>query len=379
MTTVICFWVSFGMLAYIYLGYPLAARLLARFIGRDVKRAEIRPSVTFVITAYNEQTAIRAKLDNVLGVEYPEGLLDVLVVSDASDDATDEIVRSCGLHRVRLLRVEGRRGKTACQNAAVTQARGDIVVFTDATTTIDSRALLHMVANFADPEVGCVAGSLTYQRRTESATAAGGTAYWGYEISLRTAESRLGTLVGVSGCLYAVRRAAYRPIAPELISDFVIATRLRAQGLRTILEPGATCFEATLDRPGQELAMRVRVALRSIAALAVERKSLNPLRDPIFAWQLWSHKLLRYASPYFLAVAVVSSAMLWDRPLYRAACVAQLAIIAAGFAGLVLQRYSMNIGVLGKPCYFLLTNVASLLATIRFARGERIVTWSPVR
>jgi cellulose synthase/poly-beta-1,6-N-acetylglucosamine synthase-like glycosyltransferase len=374
------FWTFAAILAYVYVLYPIVVRALASVAGRPVRRsADTRPTVTVLITAYNEEKGIAAKIDNVLALDYPPELLDVIVVSDASSDGTDSAVRAYGSPRVQLLRVEGRVGKTACQNAAVLHARGEIVVFTDATTHIRPDAVAAMVANFADGEVGCVAGLLIYQGKGENLTAAGGVSYWSYEVALRSAESRLGTLIGVSGCLYAVRRSAYRPIAAGLISDFVIAMRMREQGLRTILEPRAVCYEETLERSGQELSMRVRVAVRSINALVGERRLLNPLSDPFFAWQLWSHKLLRYASPYCLLMTLVSAAALAANPLYRLAFFCQILLIGAGALGFLLQLSARELGVLSKPYYFLLTNLASAIATIRYARGERMVTWNPIR
>ena len=362
---------------YVYAGYPVMVRLLARLVGKGVVRAPIRPRVTVVIAAYNEALGIRAKLANVSSLDYPRELVDVIVASDASSDGTDEIVKAFDPSRVRLIRVEGRRGKTACQNIAMQSATGEIAVFTDATTRIAAQALNALTANFADPAVGCAAGSLVYETTSRNPTGEGGAAYWSYELSLRRAESALGSLVGVSGCLYAVRRSAYRPIAPELISDFVIALHLHEQGLRTVLEPAAVCFEETLVHAGQELSMRVRVAVRSINALVEERRLLNPLRYGRFAWQLWSHKVLRYASPLFWFAALGTSLALAANPVYLTLFALQIVLIAAGIAGFLLQ--AGRPGLLTKPYYFLLTNVASLLAILRYLRGERIVNWKPIR
>lgn len=374
------FWAFAAILAYVYVVYPVAVRLLASAFGRPVKRLPgFRRTVTVIITAYNEERSLRAKIDNVLALEYPPELLDVLVVSDASSDATDAIACGYATKRVQLLRVEGRRGKTACQNIAIVQARGEIVVFTDATTLIDPGALGAIVENFADDQVGCVAGRLVYLGRGGGLTAAGGVSYWGYEVALRSAESNLGTLIGVSGCLYAVRRDAYRPIAPELISDFVVAMRMREQGLRTVLEPRAVCFEETLEDSHAELSMRVRVALRSINALVGERKFLNPLVDPAFAWQLWSHKLLRYASPYAVAGILSCCALLAADPRYGVLLILQVVFLLAGASGFILERSARRIGLLAQPYYFLLTNLASVIATLRYLKGERMVTWKPVR
>lgn len=375
----IVFWAGAAAMVYIYAGYPAIVKLLSRVAGREARKGDGQPSVTVVVAAYNEEKSLRAKLDNLMTLAYPAERLDVLVASDGSTDATDSIVTGYGNPRVRLLRVEGRVGKTACQNRAVEMATGELVVFTDATTILDRDAVAAMARNFDDPEVGCVAARLRYVGRGENLTAAGGTAYWGYELGLRQAESRVGSLVGVSGCLYAVRRSAYRPIRPDLISDFVIAMTMQGQELRTVLEPDAVCYEDMLERSREELPMRVRVAIRSIAALVSERAFLNPLRHGLFAWQLISHKALRYLSPLLWIVTLVGAAALAAQPFYLGALGAQLLVIAAGVAGFLLQGRGARLGVLGKPYYFLLTNLASLLALVRYVRGERVRIWNPVR
>ena len=376
----IVFWTCCGLLTYVYAVYPLLVGLLAARFGAPPSIGTELPTITVIVTAYNEEKCIRAKLDSLTGLDYPPELVSIVVVSDASSDSTDEIVASHDPARVRLLRLEGRRGKTACQNAAAEAASGEILVFTDATTRLDAAALQRLVESFADASVGCVAGRLVYVSDVDSATGRGGAAYWNYEVRLRVAESRLGSLIGVSGCLYGVRKSAYMPIDPELISDFVIAMRMRAQGLRTVLAADAVCYEATLDRAGHELSMRVRVAIRSLNALCHERRFLNPLRYGRFSWQLWSHKVLRYASPLLWLGAIVSNLLLAMRsPGYLIVLLAQLMLIGAGAAGFVLQGRHRPLGLLGRPYYFLLTNLASLLALLRYLRGERMVTWKPLR
>jgi cellulose synthase/poly-beta-1,6-N-acetylglucosamine synthase-like glycosyltransferase len=358
-------------------GYPVLARVLGRLLDRQVARAAVRPTVTVVVTAYNEQKGIKDKLDNLVALDYPAELLDIIVASDASSDDTDSIVRAYGDPRVSLLRVEGRQGKTECQNQAVRAARGEVVLFTDATTEIDRGTLVAMVENFADPQVGCVAGRLVYVDRESSLTGSGGTAYWEYELSLRIAETQLGSLVGVSGCLYAVRRSAYREMSPSLISDFVIALVMQEQRLRTVLEVNGICREETLAKSRQELGMRVRVAIRSITALVAKASLLNPFRYGLFAWQLWSHKALRYLSPVIWVLLLVANLSLLDQLLYQAALGAQLLVIGAGVAGWLL--HSRQLAALAKPYYFLLTNVASMLALLRYLRGDRVTVWRTVR
>jgi cellulose synthase/poly-beta-1,6-N-acetylglucosamine synthase-like glycosyltransferase len=377
---VFLFWSACIALVYVYAIFPLLARLLASRFGSPVPEGELPLSVSIIVTAYNEEKGILAKLENLLALDYPGEFVDIIVASDASSDATDQLVRGCGSARVQLLRVEGRKGKTNCQNEAAAAARGDILVFTDATTRLDARALRELTRRFYSGDVGCVAGRLLYVSATENATGQGGEAYWDYEIKLRMAESAFGSLIGVSGCLYAVRRSAYRAINPSLISDFVISMKMREQSLRTVLAANAICYEETLTRGAHELSMRVRVAIRSINALICERRFLNLRRYGIFAWQLWSHKLLRYASPFLWLIALGANVVLaGTHPLYVVLLICQLAIIIAGAAGFALQSRVAKLGLLSQPYYFLLTNLASLIAALRYARGERMVTWKPVR
>jgi cellulose synthase/poly-beta-1,6-N-acetylglucosamine synthase-like glycosyltransferase len=376
----IVFWTACVTLVYVYALFPVMVQLLSRQLGAPVSETDDLLNVSIIVTAYNEEKGILAKIENLLAVDYPSNLVDIIVASDASTDATDQLVRDCGSDRVQLLRVEGRKGKTNCQNSAAAIARGEIVVFTDATTRLDARALRALVRRFSSVDVGCVAGRLMYVSQTENVTGRGGEAYWDYEIKLRMAESAMGSLVGVSGCLYAVRRSAYRPINPELISDFVISMKMREQSLRAVLAPDAICYEDTLNRGKEEMSMRVRVAIRSINALISERRFLNPWRYGLFAWQLWSHKLLRYASPFLWLIALGTNIALMSRSaLYTALFLGQIAVVIAGIVGFALQSRLAKLGILGRPYYFLLTNIASFVAALRYARGERMVTWKPLR
>jgi cellulose synthase/poly-beta-1,6-N-acetylglucosamine synthase-like glycosyltransferase len=383
MATVV-FWTCCALLLYVYVLYPLLVRALAARFGTPVRHGSDLPSVTILITAYNEEKCIRGKLENISRLDYPPELLNTIVISDASSDATEEIARHFDPARVSVLRVEGRQGKTACQNAGAAVARSDILVFTDATTQIDAGALRGLVENFADGDVGCVAARPIYVSSAENATSQGCEKYWTYELRLRAAESAFGCLIGVSGCLYAVRKSAYVPIDPGLISDFVIAMKMRGQGLRTVLAANAVCFEHTLDRGSRELAMRVRVAVRSMHALIQERRFLNPWRYGSLAWALWSHKVLRYASPVVWMTALVANIRLaahsgYMLPGYWLLLIIQCVLILAGVLGFFLQAKRSTLGILGQPYYFLLTNVASLIATLRYLKGDRMVTWKPLR
>ena len=375
----IVFWVCVLGIGYTYVGYGVLLWVLSKLISRPPASADITPPVTVIITAYNEEESIKAKIDNLLTQDYPRGAMEIIVASDASTDGTDEIVKGLERESVRLLRVEGRLGKTAAQNRAAEAATGEILVFTDATTELHHEGIRRMVRNFADPDVACVGGQLTYVSKKHAGVGSGGTSYWQYERTLKRMESAIHTLIGVSGCFYAVRKSAFSPISPHLISDFVIALETVEKGYRVIYEGGAESYEETLEDPQKEFAMRVRVILRTYAALWEKRALMNPFRYPLFSLQLISHKVLRYAVPLFMLGALVSSAFLLHNRFYAYAFYVQLAFHMTALAGHFMHRSGRGLGFTSKPYYFELANLAALKALLKFIRGERIVTWEPVR
>ncbi len=374
------FWTGAAALFYTYVGYPALVWALSRVRPRPVRRAACEPEVTVIITAYNEERDLAAKLENTLALDYPADKLEIIVASDCSSDRTDEIVRSFAARGVRLHRQAERLGKTAAQNAAVELARGEIILFSDATTLYRADVLRAIVPNFADSSVGCVAGKLVYVDRTDSAVGSGAKSYWGYETFLKTHESRACSLIGASGCLYAVRRSAYVPLYHEACSDFIIATKMVEQGLRAIYEPAAVCEEETNRRADKELRMRVRVIAQTYTDLWRHRALLNPLRAGFYAVELLSHKVMRYLVPVFLLLILVSTALLAPRSWFFAALFAgQLLFYAAAALGWLTERAGLRFKLLALPHYFVLANLASVIAFYKFARGERYARWEPIR
>lgn len=340
---------------------------------------DIRPRVSIIVAAYNEEDAIAKKLNDLLRQDYPAEDLEIIVASDGSTDRTDDIVRGFAGQGVRLIQVKGRLGKTASQNAAVTQATGDILVFTDATTEIDTKATKNILRNFADPSVGCVGGRLTYVSVKRSAVGQGGESYWHYERNLKRMESTVNSLIGVSGCLYAVRRDIYKEIPPHLISDFVIALDTYESGYRVAYAEDAQSYEETLEDPKREFTMRARVVIRSISALCERRYLLNPFRHGLFAIQLLSHKVLRYLIPVFVIGVFVSNALLLDGPIFRILFLLQTLFYLSAVFGHILQTFHIKTRIGSQPYYFVIANLAALMGLIRYLRGERIVTWNPIR
>ena len=374
------FWISAAGLLYTYAGYPLLLVFVSSLRPRLVRRTDSTPRVTVIITAYNEERALASKLEDTLALDYPQDCLEVIVASDCSSDRTDEIACEFGSRGVRLHRQPERLGKTAAQNAAVERASGEIIVFSDATTFYQRNVLRTMMPNFADPTVGCATGRVIYTDSTSSSVGHGTRSYWDYEFFLKKHESAICSLIGVCGCLYAVRRSAYVPLYHEACSDFVIATKMVEQGLRAIYEPDAVCSEETNTQTNKELNARVRIMTQTFADLWRNRSMMNPLRSGFFAVELLSHKVMRYLVPLFLiTILAASGALAGGSTYYLVALAVQIGFyIAAGLAGL-LERVGLHSRLLAIPQYFVLGNLASLIAFYQFLRGERYMRWEPIR
>ena len=386
----VVFWASLAAVTWTYAGYPLLLLALARrrrrspHPPRPTEDPPFEPMVTIIVSAYNEEKAIRRKLERTLALDYPPEKLEVIVASDSSTDRTHDIVRELGPRGVRLVVLPERAGKTAAQNQAAAAAKGEVLIFTDATTELDRGSVRQLCASFVDPRVGCVGAELEYVSEGGSAVGKGGGLYWRYEKRVKELESQVSTLIGVSGCLYAVRANAYRPIEPDLISDFVVAGDVFQRGFITVYGGGTVSSERTHEETGREFEMRVRVIVRTINALVRRARMLNPLRYGFFSFQLFSHKVLRYlvpelliaifASGLYLALAGGSSA-----PVYRAFLIAQLALYLAAAVGWLRQRLGLRLRFVHVPFYFVVVNLAALWALMLYLRGERKVTWTTVR
>jgi len=373
-------WLSAAALVYTYVGYPLLLLLVSRLRPREVRRGAFEPGVSVIVTAYNEERDLAAKLENTLALDYPRELLEIVVASDCSTDRTDEIARAFADRGVRLVRQPQRLGKTAAQNMAVEQARGEIILFSDATSLYERDVVRMMMPSFADPTVGCVAGRLIYVDPAESRVGRGARSYWGYETFLKKHESRIFSLIGASGCLYAVRRSAYVPLYAEACSDFIIATKMVEQNLRAVYEPAAVCTEETNRQSARELKMRVRVIAQTFTDLWRHRAMMNPFRSGFYAVQLLSHKVMRYAVPVFLIAIFAASAVLAPNSrLYLVLFLGQVACYLSALGAWMLERAGVHSRMLALPQYFVLSNLAALIACYQFLRGERYAHWEPSR
>jgi cellulose synthase/poly-beta-1,6-N-acetylglucosamine synthase-like glycosyltransferase len=371
------FWLCLLVLAYIYAGYPLLCRLLAR-PQEPPPPAGDPPRVTVLIAAYDEAAHIADTVRNKLAQDYPRNRLQVIVVSDGSGDGTDELVAGIPDARVRLIRQEPRQGKTAALNLAVPLADGEVLAFADANSLWAPDALRHLAASLADPEVGYVTGRMLYRAPDGSLTGEGCSTYMRYENALRSWETRLGSIVGVDGGIDAVRRELYTPMRPDQLPDFVLPLSVREQGYRVVYQPEARLYEDALAAAGDEFRMRVRVSLRAWHALKDKARLLDPFRYGVFAWQLFSHKVLRYLAPFFQAGALLANLVLaaGGSVFWRWLLILQVVSYLLALLGHALRRRRLP-RLLALIYYLCVVNVASAVAFVHFLRGRRQVTWQP--
>lgn len=375
------FWICVGLVAYIYVGYPACVFLLSSFYRQRTNKSLFVPTVTVVISAYNEESEIEATVMNKLNQEYPADRLNVLVVSDGSTDRTEDIVKKLEKdhpRRLTLLRQEPRQGKTQALNMAVQHLSSEVIVFADANSIYALDTVRALASNFSDPSVGYVTGQMRYGNPTMTGIGAGSGSYMSYENTLWLWESRIGSLVGVDGGIDAIRRQYYVPMNADQLPDFVLPLSVVEQGKRVVYEPDAVVYEPALSDAANEFRMRVRVSLRAMWALYDKRSLLNPLRYPLYAWQLFSHKVFRYGAFLPLAGLLVSNMMVVGRHSFYVWFLGMQGIAyGVAIGGHFLRNVSWGAARMLIPYYFLILNMACAVSFWKFLRGQKIVLWSP--
>jgi cellulose synthase/poly-beta-1,6-N-acetylglucosamine synthase-like glycosyltransferase len=377
MTTL--FWVCAGLLVYTYFAYPGLLWLLT--VGRKVSRPDVPvewPAVSVIIAAYNEVLVIRDKLENALSLDYPDQRLQIIVVSDCSDDGTDEIVKEFAEGGVVLERTANRSGKTVAQNTGVKRADGDILVFSDANSMYDSSALRELVRALEDHCVGCVCGELTYLNPEDRSAGRGEGLYWRYEQFLKRRESILSSLVGANGAIYAVRKELFEDLTADMISDLVMPLRVWRRGTRVTYVPEALAYENTTHSFAEEFRRRKRIVARSLNGLMSQIAVLNPLKG-MFALQVFSHKVLRWAVPFILLTALVSSGLRLEEPLYATMFWIQAGFYALALLGAVVPDRIARLSFLYVATYFCAVNLGAFFGVLSFISGSRYAVWQPTR
>jgi cellulose synthase/poly-beta-1,6-N-acetylglucosamine synthase-like glycosyltransferase len=352
--------------------YPLLVLLLARLRPRPWQDAPFDGSVAFVITVFNEAARIRAKLVNTLALNPPPEGLQIVVVSDGSTDDTEAVVREFSQDAVRWISCP-RRGKEAAQIVATRAISADVLVFSDASTTLEPNSLLEILRPLGDPEVGAVSGC---DQVRGNDPASGERLFLSYEMAVRNAESLVGSLAGLSGCFFAVRRYVARQLLTDVPSDLGAALACTGLGLRAVSQPTAVCHYAPTEGSLRLFERWRRTALRGIRGLWAYRGCLGWHR-PLASWQVVSHKWLRFLSPVFALVAILT-AMLGAVHQETWGIVTVVCVASAATLGLVSLSRGWPVLRPFRPAGFaVVTNVAILAAWLSLAQRQTRVTWTP--
>jgi cellulose synthase/poly-beta-1,6-N-acetylglucosamine synthase-like glycosyltransferase len=376
----IVFWAATFLLVWVYIGYPLFVGLIARIRPLRLQLTAPRPSVTVAIAVHDEAGQMGDRIANVLAQD-PSGsfIIEVLVGSDGSRDGTVRAVRDIArAHpRVRLLALP-RGGQTATQHGLFEVARGDVVVLSDAETRFAPGCVERLADAFRDPRVGCATGRLEWRAEDATATSANEGSYWRYERAVRSVESRAGFLTAVTGAVLAVRRSTFRPVPATASMDHLLPLYARAAGYLVVYVRDALATDRPMSGVREQFRNRARTATQGIEANLSMVGRLTPWRNPRAALALWSHKILRWATPWLAIASIASAAILgiggqfsyWFVPALLV-----VAVVTAGIAHGISRAGHEPSRVLAFPRAFAVVNLAFAVAWVNVLRGRRIAAW----
>jgi cellulose synthase/poly-beta-1,6-N-acetylglucosamine synthase-like glycosyltransferase len=371
------------LFGYAYFLYPGVLRLWGslRPAPRQFGDPPEWPLVSIVVPSYNEEQAIRRTIESLLAIDYPAERRQILIVSDASTDRTDEIVLEYADRGVELLRLAVRAGKTAAENAALERLRGTIVVNTDATIRIMPGSLKPLIRVFQDPTIGVASGRDVSVGDLGAEANQGESGYVGYEMWVRSLETRVGSIVGASGCFYAIRRSLHETLVPAALSrDFASALMAREQGLRAVSVEAAVCLVPRTTSLQREFRRKIRTMARGLETLWFKRHLMNPLRHGRFAWMLLSHKLARWLVFLAAPVAVIGLMLLSLRSTAAALClVVVLLVMLLGAVAMRTPEGKRLPPVVAFCGFVLASHVAGFIAWTKALRGELNPIWEPTR
>ena len=379
---VFLFWVSLFAIFYAYLGYPLVLLLFSIFKRKRTKfsKTSITPTVSLLISAYNEEKVIEEKLKNSLSLDYPKALLEILVISDGSDDKTDEIVKRYADQGIILRSYQGRIGKTACLNKAIQLTKGDIIVFSDANSYYDRNAIRELVQDFADEGIGFVTGTTEYISEDIDISHYSVGLYTKMEQITKKLENKMGSCVGADGAIFAVRKHLYQPLHPFDINDLVIPLNIIRQGYRGIFNEKAFCKEKLSRDDKEDFNRQARITNRTIRAIFNNINLLNPFEFGLFSYELFSHKLSKFSVPFFMVTLLITNLFLIPKgPLFVLFLAGQLFFYLLAWLGFLRKNFA-SLSKLAFLCKtFLFINLAISIGWIKYFKRETFTTWTVAR
>lgn len=374
------YWFMFLILLYTWGGYPFSLLILARLKQKNLKVKSIHPYVTVLLTVHNEEQLIEKRIKNLLEVDYPENLLEILVASDGSTDKTNDILDSMSSegNRIRLFKTEG-GGKASTQNKAIPMAKGEIIVLTDAEALFNKDSIRNLTKNFADDKVGCVSGRLMLRNEDNSISESQGF-YWKYETLLRRLESQIGTLHTASGQIMAFRKSLFMPFESKYGDDCIIPLDIVAQGHEVIHDDNAIAYDIFPSTVEGELKARIRMTLKNITCTLSRYQLLNPFRFSLITVSILSHKIFRWLTPYFMIALFISNYfLLKESSFYKFTFYCQLVFCLLGLVGYLAERNKFRIPIVSQAFSFLLANIGFFLGVLKALLGKRMTSYENVR
>lgn len=371
-------WFCLIWVLFIYFFYPAILWIVYMLFKNPVRKGNCEPTVSLLISAWNEDSIIAAKLDNVLELDYPKEKLEIIVVSDASTDKTDEIVRSYESRGVKLHRMSERGGKIPGLNDAIPKTTGEIIVLTDANCMYNKEALRELMSNLADPRIGAVNGEHIFLNRRESTVERGVGFYWKYETWLKRMESDIFSNVFLTGAMIALRRDLYPlTVEPELNLDNVLPLVVINKGFRVVYERNAIVTEETARNPKEEFRGKVRTTVRGFCMMRKIREFISIRQHPVFFFHLMCRKVFRWLVAPFLIVLFFGNLMLVTSPTYRICFFIQIAFYLSAVIGWLFDKLGIKFKLFNIIYYFCLINTAALIGFLRFLMGQKVSTWVP--
>ena len=381
---IITFWVAIFLIFYTFFGYGIllyAIIRLKRLFGKNKRKrypyTEL-PACTLIVAAYNEELFIEEKILNTLALDYPEGKLQLIFVTDGSTDKTPGLIAR--YPQIKLLHRPERSGKISAVHRAIEEVTTELIVFTDANTFLNKDALTRLCRHYADPKVGAIAGEKRVMIEAEADATAGEGFYWKYESKLKTWDSELHTVVGAAGELFSIRRNLYEPVpSNSVLDDFMISMRIAEKGYVIVYEPEAYAMETSSANIKEELKRKIRIAAGGIQSVLWLKTLLNPFKYPVLSFQYISHRVLRWTITPILMIAVFIINILLvfvGAPfLYSLVLIAQIIFYFSAYLGKVMESRKMRVKTLFIPYYFCIMNYAILAGLVRFFFSEQSVIW----
>ncbi len=380
------FWILLSLVFYGYIGYPVLLSIMARQNPRPVKKEKYFPGVSVILSVYNEEDVLEAKIKNFRTIDYPAEKMEIWVGSDGSTDRTNEIIRNSPHPRLYLLESTIRQGKIATLNQLVEKAKNEILIFTDARQKFAPDAIRQLVGNFSDPTVGCVSGELVFSKEKSVGTVASGVnLYWNYEKFIRRQESAIHSMLGATGAIYAIRRELYPAVVPAqvVLDDMFIPLKIVLKKYRAIFDDAAKAYDHPANTPQEEHTRKARTLFGNYQIFSLLPEIFNPWKSPL-AIQMFSHKFLRVMMPFFLIGIFIMNLFLIEHPFLRILFVLQIIFYIMAFIGNLATpaRYGILTAV-SKICYvpytFCLLNFSALVGFWRFIRANQDITWKKAR